>query len=94
VITLTLMLAKFEFKWKICRAKLCRNLTSAWCNFLPLTDEVGCENCRKTKANVVGDDDSRVSFGNYDSHHHPVWSSESKSILKIAESVWLGNLLS
>jgi len=81
--------AKFEFKLKNCRAKLCRNLTSAWYNFLTLADVVGGENCLKTKADVVGDDNSRVSSGNYDSHKHPVWSFESKAILKIAESVWL-----
>jgi len=54
-----------------------------------MADVVGCENCRKTKADVDGDDNSRVSSGNYDKHQHPVWSSESKAIVKIAESVWL-----
>ena len=67
---------------------LCRNLASTWHNFLPLTDVVGGENCQEAKADVVGDNNRRVSFGNYDSHEHPVWSSESKAILKIAESVW------
>jgi len=51
---------------------------SAWHNFLPLRDVVGGENCRKTKADVVGDDNT---YGNYDSHQHPVWSSESKAIV-------------
>jgi len=60
-----------------------------WHNILPLTGVVGGANCRETKAVVVGDDNSRVTSGNYDSHQHPVWSSESKAILKIAESVWL-----
>jgi len=51
---------------------------SAWHNFLPLRDVVGGENCRKTKTDVVGDDNT---YGNYDSHQHPVWSSESKAIV-------------
>jgi len=60
-----------------------------WHNIIPLTDVVGGDNCRETKADVVGDDNSRVTSVNYDNHQHPVWSSQSKAILKIAESVWL-----
>jgi len=50
-------------------------------NFLPLIAVVGGENCRTTKADVVGDDNGRVSSGNYDSYQHLVWSSESKAII-------------